>query len=258
MPVFSQPLNSPKIDDVAVSGLSGTSNSLAYKVHEIEKHLHNSEQIFGNASNTMTADTPAVFTVTGGNNAYGTELLLTDGTVIESGSATKKMDINTMYITAVTAANKISILEFLSATLATAVESVTLTDLTDLFTKEGHGLIDGDKIVLSSIVTTTGINAYTVYYVIGVSGNDFQVSLTSGGAAVTLGDGDGTCSFRKLTQTSMTKTFVSMAATTDDSFPFMIMAPRVTCNSAISIRAKSETGSTIGISFALGLHTYVS
>ena len=34
---------SDAIDTVAVDGLSGVSNSLAYKVHEIEKHFHNSE-----------------------------------------------------------------------------------------------------------------------------------------------------------------------------------------------------------------------
>jgi len=35
------------IDDAAVKGLLGTNNSLAYKVHEIEKHFHNWERWFG-------------------------------------------------------------------------------------------------------------------------------------------------------------------------------------------------------------------
>ena len=43
-----------KIDDEAVLGLLGTSNSLAYKVHEIEKHFHSSGSWFG-AANTPTA-----------------------------------------------------------------------------------------------------------------------------------------------------------------------------------------------------------
>ena len=43
-----------KIDDEAVLGLLGTSNSLAYKVHEIEKHFHTSGSWFG-AANTPTA-----------------------------------------------------------------------------------------------------------------------------------------------------------------------------------------------------------
>jgi hypothetical protein len=251
-------LNPPKLDAAAVDGLAGTADSLAYKVHEIERHFHNSEQVYGKASDTMAADTPVKFTVTGGNNAWGTEVLLTDGTVIESGSSTKKFDLNTMYITDVDAANKISVLEFLYASLAAAVTSVATSDANDNFTKSGHGLVNGDKIVLSSIVTTTGINAYTVYYVVGMSGDTFQVSLTTGGSAVVLGTGDGTCSFRKLTQTSGTKLFVSMAATNADAAPVPVMMPRVTCNNALSIRAKSETGSTVSIGFLLGLHIYAA
>ena len=74
------------------------------------------------------------------------------------------------------------------------VATVVTTGTTDLFTKVGHGLTDGDTIVLSSIVTTTGIFITKVYYIVSVAGNDFQVSLTSGGSAVTL-TSDGTCSF---------------------------------------------------------------
>ena len=42
-----QSLNPPKIDDEAVLGLLGANNSLAYKVHEIEKHLHSKGVWFG-------------------------------------------------------------------------------------------------------------------------------------------------------------------------------------------------------------------
>jgi hypothetical protein len=42
-----------KIDSLAVDGLAGVSNSLAYKVHEIEKHFHSCEDWFG------VADTPS-------------------------------------------------------------------------------------------------------------------------------------------------------------------------------------------------------
>ena len=36
------------IDGDVTLGLAGTTNSLAYRVHEIEKHLHNSEVVYGN------------------------------------------------------------------------------------------------------------------------------------------------------------------------------------------------------------------
>jgi hypothetical protein len=39
--------DSGKIDSRATNGLAGASNSLAYRVHEIEKHFHNREFWFG-------------------------------------------------------------------------------------------------------------------------------------------------------------------------------------------------------------------
>ena len=39
-----------KIDGDAVDGLSGVADSLAYKVHELEKHVHNREYWYGKDS----------------------------------------------------------------------------------------------------------------------------------------------------------------------------------------------------------------
>ena len=77
------------------------------------------------------------------------------------------------------------------------ITNVVITDIGDTFTKAGHGLVNGDKVMLSSIVTTTGIDTYTTYYVVNVAGNVFQLSLTSGGAVVTVAGGDGTCTVAK-------------------------------------------------------------
>ena len=67
-----------KIDDAAVDGLAGVSNSLAYKVHEIEKHLHSSGSWFGKAATataTHFADRigPAIdpFQLDAGNETWG-------------------------------------------------------------------------------------------------------------------------------------------------------------------------------------------
>jgi len=40
----------PKLDSAPTDGLSGVSNSLAYRVEEIEKHLHNRERWLGLAA----------------------------------------------------------------------------------------------------------------------------------------------------------------------------------------------------------------
>lgn len=70
----------------------------------------------------------------------------------------------------------------------------------DLVTAPGHSLANGDRVVVRARLSSTlptGYSADTIYYVIGVSGNTFQLSLTSGGSAITL-SADGAGSIRKL------------------------------------------------------------
>lgn len=86
-----------KIDNSATEGLSGTSNSLAYRVHEIEKHLHNWESWFGLAA-SPTADhkadrvgsaTDEPFQIDAGNDAWGSwvQLLGADDTPARTAMA---------------------------------------------------------------------------------------------------------------------------------------------------------------------------
>ena len=246
-----------KIDGLAVDGLSGVSNSLAYKVHEIEKHFHNSEKVYGN-NTWMTEDYPVAFSVTGGNNAWGTELMLYAGDTIESGSTTKKFDLNTLYIATVGTANIINVVEFLYGTAGTPITPVVTDDSDNDFIYVGHGLVNGDKIIFNSVTTTTGLSANIVYYVIEVGTNGaghFQVSLTPIGGAVGLTN-DGTCSISKLTQTSLTKCFISKGAQQVSIDPYKLICPRITCDQRVFVRAKSAAGSTIAIGFLFGLHIY--
>jgi hypothetical protein len=86
-----------QIDDLAVDGLAGTYNSLAYRVHEIERHLHNRERWRGKlAVQTATDwadDNLLPFRAISGDNAYGSDpndealVLGTDDTPIIAGSA---------------------------------------------------------------------------------------------------------------------------------------------------------------------------
>lgn len=222
----------------------------------LQRHHHSPQQVYGMLVSYMSLNTPVKFTVVGGNNAFGTELMITSGTTIESGDANKYFDLNTLYVVSVSAANKLSVVEFLYGTAGTEITGVVTDDSSDNFTKANHGLVNGDKIIITNLATTTGLNAYTVYYVINMVGDTFQVSLTSGGAAVVLGTGDGTCSFKKITSSTLTSVMVSCAATNSDSIPTPMNALRVPCNSYLFVRAKSETGETISIGFLLGLHTY--
>ena len=62
----------------------------------------------------------------------------------------------------------------------------TITASANKFTLASHGFSNGDTIYFSSITTTTGFSINTTYYIVGVSGNDFQISDTSGGNALAL------------------------------------------------------------------------
>ena len=66
-----------KIDSLATDGLLGVNNSLAYRVHEIEKHFHNQECWRGKkAAQTATEwadDVLTPFQCISGNNDYGSD-----------------------------------------------------------------------------------------------------------------------------------------------------------------------------------------
>lgn len=62
----------------------------------------------------------------------------------------------------------------------------------DLITEEGHARSDTDRVVLFGTSLPTGLTAGVIYYVISSATDQYQVSLTSGGAAVTItADGTG-------------------------------------------------------------------
>lgn len=126
-----------KIDGLAVNGLGGVSNSLAFKVHEIEKHFHNREYWYGSSgSNTLAVNLTEFQVEAGTSEAYGTGLQISDGTEIESGSTTKKYDMHKILVTAVSASNKVYKLQFLYGT--GAVEAATVaTEIVGYFPATG-------------------------------------------------------------------------------------------------------------------------
>lgn len=85
-----------KIDDAATDGLSGTQNSLAYRIDEIETHLHHRERWFGKSADqsgdNWAADTLTPYQAISGNNDYGSDandeakVLGSDDTPVITGS----------------------------------------------------------------------------------------------------------------------------------------------------------------------------
>lgn len=89
------------------------------------------------------------------------------------------------------------------------IQAVALTDTGDLVELVGHGYVDGDPVVFSEIVTTTGLTAGTVYYVVNANADDFQVEASIGGGAVVLGTGDGTANVHLVITDEVTGVIVS-------------------------------------------------
>lgn len=65
-----------------------------------------------------------------------------------------------------------------SGTLVTGVAS------SDTFTLTAHGLIDTNQVKFTALTGGTGLAVNTLYYVVTAAANTFQLSLSSGGAAV--------------------------------------------------------------------------
>ena len=105
-----------KIDNEAVLGLSGTANSLAYKIHEIEKHCHNYERWFGKSAdqsgeNPWAASLSATgmqtaFRAISGSAAFGADandeaqVWGLNDTLSVGGATQTKLDIHDIFVTA--------------------------------------------------------------------------------------------------------------------------------------------------------------
>jgi len=244
----------PSMDDVAV-----IYNSMFYRLMELENHFHSAQQTFGGnaatgSSTNLQAQSVDALRITGGEDAFGSEIQLCDGTVIESGSATKRWDLNRLGVIAVGTANRPTCVEVFCGSRAAGVAAVFSDSGGDILVT-GPTLTDGNKIMVSATVMPGNISAIGVYYVISAAGNTCKLSLTSGGAAIAYSSA-GTDPFTHLlTQTKCFDTIVSSAAVNGDAQPYPVQMGRGLCSDRIWVRAKAKTG-TNDIDFFLELHTY--
>jgi len=68
-----------KIDSAATDGLAGTANSLAYRINEVERHLHGRGRFWGSngaatETNAIAATVSVPFVAVSGNNTWGTAI----------------------------------------------------------------------------------------------------------------------------------------------------------------------------------------
>ena len=95
------------------------------------------------------------------------------------------------------------IFDYNSAALVGTDSPVTFTASTSTVNRTAHGFANGKTVTFWNISGTTGVVNGQVYYVINRTADTFQVSLTPGGAAVTL-TGDGTAALTRYRQAIVT------------------------------------------------------
>ena len=117
---------SHKIDDLATDGLAGVSDSLAYRTHEIEKHLHGYRRVFGLAAapagtthraDTITSD-PEPFVIDAGNDTWGTAIQVFGSTDTPAGWA--YWDPNRISVVAAESANVTYFIQMIAGASAAA------------------------------------------------------------------------------------------------------------------------------------------
>ena len=104
--IGDDPKGTKKIDEAATNGLAGTNNSLAYRVHEVERHFHSYERWLETAAvasgETHVADVigagGGAFQLDAGNDDWGAwvQVLGSSDTPVISGSV--KFDLHRIEI----------------------------------------------------------------------------------------------------------------------------------------------------------------
>jgi hypothetical protein len=137
------------------------------------------ETVFQNLFST----TGQTITVGSGTNWGAPAVISLSGTTT-SGSTTVLMSSTTGLATGMEIAGT-----GISSSVAVTIQGTP----TNTVTLTAHGIPNGTLISFATIVTTTGITTYTPYYVVNATTNTFQISLTSGGAPITMTNtGSGT------------------------------------------------------------------
>lgn len=128
----------PKIDNQAVDGLEGTNNSLAYKVHEVERHLHSYERWMAAAAVPVgethvadrISDSVTPFQVDGGNNTWGAWVQILGSTDLPVMVGRVKFDPHEILISNIEKVNTIHFLQIgFGASGAAALASGDYTEL---------------------------------------------------------------------------------------------------------------------------------
>ena len=154
-----------KIDNAATDGLNGTNNSLAYRVHEIERHLHSYERWFElattPAAETHRADAAGtgagVFQIDAGNLIYGSWLQILGSTDTPADGTAVKFDMHRIMVTS-TERNAIYVMQI--AFGATGADALLADDYIEVPFVPSSNQVDSVPIEITSRRVTAGTKGW--------------------------------------------------------------------------------------------------
>lgn len=163
------PFNSPAITKIQATGLKVSTSLVGTQL--VKSAL---EEVFTNLGSNTTVQTITITSVPGATTALSKTSGITAGSNV------------------VTMANTVGVITgtYLYGTGVNTGIPVTFDATADtvVYTNGGgvNGLANGDNVMFTAITTTTGIVINTPYFVVNRTGTTFQISTTSGGAAINL------------------------------------------------------------------------
>ena len=111
------------------------------------------------------------------------------------------------------AVDAIEALSLVVGNLGSDQPSGTGNETTDVITATSHTLVNGDRVWVRSLAGGTGLSQGGLYYVVGVSGNDFQLAAEFGDTAI-----DFTTAITEITVAKVTNAIVDPSgAAVDDA-----------------------------------------
>ena len=160
-----------KIDDLAVAGLLGVSNSLAYKVHEIEKHFHGQGYWYGkDAGDTFLVEngmTPWQLAA-GADDAFGDWVQLSNGDEI---TAEPRYDPHQILVTQASAAGKLYYVQYGTGTGGAQVARTTVAFMPAATLRQGSVPVICPRLYSTDLLWARAAcetNAATISFVLGL------------------------------------------------------------------------------------------
>lgn len=155
MPLQNPPIDTAKIDKLATDGLAGTNNSLAYRTHEIERHLHSYERWLETAASASgethvadrIGDGNGAFVLDAGNDDWGAwvQVLGSSDTPVMAGNV--KFDLHRIEVSA-TERNEIYFVQI--ALSDSGAAALATDDYTEIVFKPASNQIDSGPVMVQT------------------------------------------------------------------------------------------------------------